>query len=197
MIHPFCGRHIQKFYWGVYASVNEAVKKHPKVEVAVKFASSRSTKDIVGSSQIKAVTLIAEGAPERLAREILRAALEKGVLIIGPAAVGGIKPGCFRIGNSGGIIASKLYHAGSVGYVSKLGGMSNELNNILSLVTDGTYEGIAISEADPDCKTLVLLGEVGGVEEHRVTEAVKAGQITKPIIAWAIGTCAKTFATEV
>jgi len=42
------------------------------------------------------------------------------------------------------IIASKLYRPGSVGYVSKSGGMSNELNNILSLYTNGTYEGIAI-----------------------------------------------------
>ena len=111
------------------------------------------------------------------------------------------------------IIASKLYRAGSVGYVSKSGGMSNELNNILSLVTNGTYEGIAIGgdrypgstfidhllryEADPDCKMLVLLGEVGGIEEYRVIEAVRAGKIKKPIVAWAIGTCAKMFATEV
>jgi len=40
--------------------------------------------------------------------------------------VGGIKPGCFKIGNTGGmmdnIIASKLYRPGSVGYVSKSGG---------------------------------------------------------------------------
>jgi len=229
MIYPFGGHHIQKFYWGtketllpVYTSVKEAVEKHPDADVVVNFASSRSvfgsTKEILGfSKQIKAIALIAEGVPERHAREILHAAQEKGVLIIGPATVGGIKPGCFRIGNSGGmmdnIIASKLYRAGSVGYVSKSGGMSNELNNILSLVTNGTYEGIAIGgdrypgtsfidhllryEADPDCKMLVLLGEVGGVEEYRVIEAVKAGKITKPIVAWAIGTCAKMFATEV
>jgi len=111
------------------------------------------------------------------------------------------------------IIASKLYRPGSVGYVSKSGGMSNELNNILSLVTNGTYEGIAIGgdrypgstfidhllryEADPQCKMLVLLGEVGGVEEYKVIEAVKSGKITKPVVAWAIGTCAKMFATEV
>ena len=111
------------------------------------------------------------------------------------------------------IIASKLYRPGSVGYVSKSGGMSNELNNILSLVTNGTYEGIAIGgdrypgstfidhllryEADPECKMLVLLGEVGGVEEYRVIEAVKQGVIKKPIVAWAIGTCAKMITTEV
>lgn len=62
--------------------------------------------------------------------------------------VGGIKPGCFKIGNTGGmldnILASKLYRAGSVAYVSRSGGMSNELNNIISRTTDGVYEGVAI-----------------------------------------------------
>ncbi|KAG2143523.1 ATP citrate lyase [Suillus bovinus] len=228
MIYPFGGHHIQKFYWGtretllpVYTSLEEAVKKHPDVDVVVNFASSRSvyssTMECLGYESIKAIALIAEGVPERQAREILWKAQEKGVLIIGPATVGGIKPGCFRIGNSGGmmdnIIASKLYRPGSVGYVSKSGGMSNELNNILSLVTNGTYEGIAIGgdrypgstfidhllryEADPACKMLVLLGEVGGVEEYRVIEAVKSGKIRKPIVAWAIGTCASMFTTEV
>ncbi|KAI5121419.1 hypothetical protein M0805_006182 [Coniferiporia weirii] len=229
MIYPFGGHHIQKFYWGtketllpVYTSVEEAVKKHPDADVVVNFASSRSvyssTIDIMRfASQIKTIAIIAEGVPERHAREILHLAKDKGVLIVGPATVGGIKAGCFKIGNSGGmmdnIISSKLFRAGSVGYVSKSGGMSNELNNILSLVTNGTYEGIAIGgdrypgstfidhllryEADPECKMLVLLGEVGGIEEYRVIDAVKSGQIRKPIVAWAIGTCAKMFTTEV
>lgn len=131
--------------------------------------------------------------------------------------MGGIKPGAFKIGNTGGmmdnIVASKLYRKGSVGYVSKSGGMSNELNNIIAHTTDGVYEGVAIGgdrypgttfidhmlryQADPECKILLLLGEVGGVEEYRVIEAVKAGRITKPIVAWAIGTCASMFKTEV
>ncbi|KZV68350.1 ATP-citrate synthase [Peniophora sp. CONT] len=228
MIYPFGGHHIQKFYWGtkevllpVYTSVAEAVQKHSEVDVVVNFASSRSvyssTQEILEHPQIKSIAIIAEGVPERHARDLLFQAQSKGVLIIGPATVGGIKAGCFKIGNSGGmmdnIIASKLYRPGSVGYVSKSGGMSNELNNMLSLYTNGTYEGIAIGgdrypgstfidhllryEADPDCKMLVLLGEVGGVEEYRVIEAVKSGKIKKPIVAWAIGTCAKMFTTEV
>lgn len=113
MIYPFGGHHIQKFYWGtketllpVYTSVEEAVGKHTEVDCVVNFASSRSvyssTLDILRFSQIKSLALIAEGVPERHAREILHLAKEKGVLIIGPATVGGIKPGCFRIGNSGG-----------------------------------------------------------------------------------------------
>lgn len=113
MIYPFGGHHIQKFYWGtkeallpVYTSVKEAVSKHADVDVVVNFASSRSvyasTLECMEFPQIKCVALIAEGVPERHAREILWKAKENGVLIIGPATVGGIKPGCFRIGNSGG-----------------------------------------------------------------------------------------------
>ena len=87
------------------------------------------------------------------------------------------------------------------------------LTILLHVATNGTYEGIAIGgdrypgtsfidhllryEADPLCKMLVLLGEVGGIEEYRVIEAVKSGAIKKPIVAWAIGTCAKMFTTDV
>ncbi|KAK9358815.1 citrate synthase-like protein [Lipomyces starkeyi] len=228
IIYPFGGQFVSKMYWGtketllpVYQSAKKAAEKHPEVDVVVNFASSRSvyssTMELLELPQIRTIAIIAEGVPERRAREILYKAKEKGVVIIGPATVGGIKPGCFKIGNTGGmmdnIVASKLYRPGSVGYVSKSGGMSNELNNIISQTTDGVYEGVAIGgdrypgttfidhllryEADPDCKILVLLGEVGGVEEYRVIDAVKAGTITKPIVAWAIGTCASMFTTEV
>lgn len=228
MVYPFGGHHVQKFYWGtketllpVFTSMKDAIAKCPDADVVVNFASSRSvyesTLECLEFPSIKSIAIIAEGVPERHAREILHSAQRKKVCIIGPATVGGIKPGCFRIGNTGGmmdnILSSKLYRAGSVGYVSKSGGMSNELNNILALTTNGTYEGIAIGgdrypgtsfidhllryEADPNCKMLVLLGEVGGVEEYRVIEAVKNGTIKKPIVAWAIGTCAKMFTTAV
>ena len=50
---------------------------------------------------------------------------------------------------------------------------------------------------DPKAKILLMLGEVGGVEEYRVIEAVKKGRITKPIVAWAIGTVAGMLKTEV
>lgn len=91
--------------------------------------------------------------------------------------------------------------------------MSNELNNIVAKATDGVYEGIAIGgdrypcstfmehlmrfEEEPNIKMLLLLGEVGGREEYLVCEAIKSKKITKPVIAWCIGTCASSFTTEV
>ncbi|CAG8147700.1 unnamed protein product [Penicillium olsonii] len=228
IIYTFGGQFVSKMYWGtsetllpVYQDVEKAMAKHPDVDTVVNFASSRSvyssTMELMENPQIRSIAIIAEGVPERRAREIMVTAKEKGITIIGPATVGGIKPGSYKIGNTGGmmdnIVASKLYRKGSVGYVSKSGGMSNELNNIISQNTDGVYEGVAIGgdrypgttfidhllryQTEPECKILVLLGEVGGVEEYRVIEAIKNGTITKPIVAWAIGTCASMFQTEV
>ncbi|TGJ87266.1 hypothetical protein E0Z10_g1434 [Xylaria hypoxylon] len=228
IIYTFGGQFVSKMYWGtsetllpVYQETAKAIAKHPDVDVVVNFASSRSvyssTMELMQHPQIRTIAIIAEGVPERRAREIAHVARKKGVTIIGPATVGGIKPGSFKIGNTGGmmdnIVASKLYRKGSVAYVSKSGGMSNELNNVIANNTDGVYEGVAIGgdrypgttfidhilrfQQDPDCKILVLLGEVGGVEEYKVIDAVKQGVITKPIVAWAIGTCASMFKTEV
>merc|ERR1719456_1095781 len=155
--------------------------------------------------------------PERQTRDIIQVAESKGVGVIGPATVGGIKPGCMRLGNTGGmldnIVMSRLYRPGSVAYVSKSGGMSNELNNIIARNSDGVYEGVAIGgdrypgsrfidhmlryQDDPATKILMLLGEVGGTDEYEIMQAVKDGRITKPIIAWCVGTCASCFATEV
>lgn len=39
--------------------------------------------------------------------------------------------------------------------------------------------------------------QVGGVEEYEVCDALKDGRITKPLVAWCIGTCARMFTSEV
>lgn len=228
MVYPFTGDHKQKFYWGhkevlvpVYKNMSDAVNKHKNVDVLVNFASLRSaydsTMEVLEFPQIRTVAIIAEGIPENMTRKLILAANKKGVTIIGPATVGGVKPGCFKIGNTGGmldnILHSKLYRPGSVAYVSRSGGMSNELNNIISKATDGVLEGVAIGgdrypgttfmdhilryQADPEIKLIVLLGEVGGTEEYDVCKALKDSRITKPMVAWCIGTCASMFTAEV
>jgi len=228
MVFPFSGNHYVKFYWGteetlmpVYTTTKEACEKHPNTSVFINFASFRSvhetTMEAMKYPQIKTVAIIAEGVPEQQTRELIKTAEDKGVGMIGPATVGGIKPGCLRIGNTGGmldnIVMSRLYRPGSVAYVSKSGGMSNELNNIVCRNSDGVYEGVAIGgdrypgsrfldhflryQDDAGAKMLLLLGEVGGVDEYDLIEAVKSGRITKPVVAWCVGTCASCFTTEV
>jgi len=39
--------------------------------------------------------------------------------------------------------------------------------------------------------------QVGGSEEYKIVEAIESKRITKPVVAWCIGTCAKMFTSEV
>jgi len=217
-----------KCFWGtkeilipMVKTLKEATKMYPEADFMVNFASFRSayptSKEALLTKSIRSVAIIAEGVPERRTKELIKIAKEKNKWIIGPATVGGIAAGGFRIGNTAGmldnIVASKLHRQGSVAYVSKSGGLSNELNNIIARNTDGVYEGVAIGgdrypgstfmdhimryEKNPDIKMIVLLGEVGGTDEYDVVDAVKKGKIKKPIVAWCIGTCSKVFPAEV
>merc|ERR1711933_305084 len=138
------------------------------------------------------IAIIAEGVPERQTRSIIKKAESLQVGIIGPATVGGITPGRFRIGNTGGAIEnitmSKLYRPGSVCYVSKSGDRSPGSRFI---------DHFLKYQANPQCKIIVMLGEVGGMDEYDVVDAIKNGLITKPVVAWCVGTCAGAFKTDV
>ncbi len=57
----------------------------------------------------------------------------------------------------------------------------------------------AVSTAQniPAIKMIVVLGELGGRDEYGLVEAMKAGAVTKPVVAWVSGTCATLFKSEV
>jgi len=205
----------------VYKTIEEATRKHKEADVMINFASFRSaynvTMEALENDKIETVIVIAEGVPERKARIIAARARELNKWVIGPATVGGILAGQFKIANTGGtidnILSSKLNKQGSIGFVSKSGGMSNEMYNVIARNADGVYEGIAVGgdaypgstiydhlmryEANPNIKTIVMLGEVGGREEYKIVEALKTKKIKKPLIAWVTGTCAREFDSEV
>ena len=229
IVAPTSGNLFEKFFYGsdeimvpLYRSTADAAKACPNADVLLNFASFRTAYDVTMEAismegQFKTIMVTAEGIPERLARGMNQAARDNGITVIGPATVGGIAPGAFKIANVGGtienIINSKLHRAGSCGLVTRSGGLFNELSNIISINADGIAEGVAIGgdrfvgsvfidnllrmENNPEVKYMVLLGEVGGTEEYKVIEAVQSGQITKPVIAWCIGTIAKHFSSGV
>ncbi|MBD3210254.1 ATP citrate synthase [Candidatus Micrarchaeota archaeon] len=205
----------------VYGSMERASRENPHADVMINFASFRSaypsTKEALENVNIRTVVIIAEGVPENEIRELTSLSRKKGKLIIGPATVGGVQAGAFKIGNTAGtvdnIVACKLHRPGSVGFVSKSGGLSNEMYNILARTTDGLYEGIAVGgdaypgstllghllrfEGIPEIKMNVVLGELGGRDEYDIVQAIREGKIKKPLVAWVTGTCASIFPSEV
>ena len=219
---------IHKAFWGskeiilpMYRTISLAARAYPDADVMVNFASHRSafetTMEALAEESIRVVAVIAEGVPERQSRILSATARGQGKIIIGPATVGGMAAGAFRIGNTAGtienIIASKLYRPGSVGFVSKSGGMLNEAFNIISRNSDGIYEGVAIGgdrypgstmldhilryEQNPAIKMIACLGELGGEDEYRIIKALKEGRISKPLVAWVTGTCSPVLPASV
>lgn len=202
----------------IYKRIGDAAKQHSNAEVFINYASSRSAYSIsieaLNEESIKVVIIIAEGVPEKKARGLWATAKERKKLVIGPSTVGGVTAGQFRIGEAGGtienIIKCKLHKIGSVGLVSRSGGMLNELFNIIARNCDGVYEGVAVGgdrypgstlldhllryEENPNIKFSVMLGEVGKTtDEYDVAQALKEGRLKKPVVAWTIGTSSELF----
>uniref|UniRef100_A0A7S2ZPH3 ATP citrate synthase n=1 Tax=Rhodosorus marinus TaxID=101924 RepID=A0A7S2ZPH3_9RHOD len=201
----------------VYGSSAEAAAAHPKADVFVNYSSHRSayqsTLDCLSVPSIRVLVIIAEGVPERDVKVLIAACKKSNKVMIGPATVGGIQAGGFKIGDTAGtvenIIRCKLHRPGSIGFVSKSGGLSNEMYNVLSRTTDGLFEGIAVGgdaypgttlsdhvrrfQDIPEIKMIVVLGELGGSDEYGASEMLKSGQLTKPVVAWISGSCATYF----
>ena len=102
----------------VYRSLKEATKRHPEADVMINFSSYRSayqtTMEAIETETIRTIAIIAEGIPERLERKMAKAAKQKNKWIIGPATVGGMRAGAFKIGNTGGALLTLLAASNTV-----------------------------------------------------------------------------------
>ncbi len=188
-----------------------------EADVAINLSSFRSayntTKELLDNDSIKTIVIVAEGVPERDMKDLIYKAKTRGKLIIGPATFGAITVGALRAGVVGGdydnIVKSRLYSPGSVGIVTRSGGLLNEMFRIVARNSNGTREGVAVGgdvfpgstmlehilrmNQDPEIKMIVAIGEIGGKEEYRLAELVKEKVITKPLIMWIVGISAKLF----
>ncbi|MFA7682012.1 MAG: citrate/2-methylcitrate synthase [Candidatus Peribacteraceae bacterium] len=210
----------REFLLPVVRTLAEAHERFPQADVLVSFASLRSAGAVVNEAierKYRVVATIAEGVPERDTRAWIVKAKKTGTMLIGPATVGAVTAGAFRIGDTGGstehLLASKLHRPGCVGYVGKSGGMSNEMYRMIAENSSGIAEGVAIGgdrnpgshlmdhllryQEDPQIAFLVLTSEIGGREEEDIAQALKNGTITKPLIAWVAGTSAACFPKDV
>jgi ATP citrate (pro-S)-lyase len=194
----------------IYNRFSDAIE-NKDFDCIICFMSFRSVYEtcleILNNDRIKTIVIIAEGVPELLTRKLNAIGKQKKITIIGPATVGGIIPGQFRIANTGGslenILENNLYKKGTVGLVSRSGGLLNELCSIISKNTHGIHSGISIGgdrypgsnfidyilsyEENQEIKMHVFLGEVGGIQEILIANAVKSGLIKKPIIGYCSG----------
>lgn len=200
----------------VYRDMGRALADH-KPTVAINLSSYRSvfstTEPLLRDPNIRVVVIVAEGVPERDMKTLIKIANEREKIIVGPATFGAITVGALRAGVVGGdydnILKSRLYSPGSIGVVTRSGGLLNEMFRIVARNSDGVREGVAVGgdifpgstilehvlrmENDPEIKAMVMISEIGGKEEYEIARLIKQGKIRKPFISWVVGVSAELF----
>ncbi len=159
---------------------------------------------------IPQISVIVERMPIADTAYCLAAARERGVQIIGPASLGYIAPGIGRVGVVGGPLelANEIFTPGSIGIISRSGGMTNEVSWQIrragmgqstavhvggDLLMGTTYRDLLrLFEKDEQTKAVVIFGEHGGSYEFEIVEAIEAREYTKPLAVYIGGKFAST-----
>lgn len=169
---------------------------------------------------VKVLVLVPDRVPVWDAMEIAAAAGANGARFVGPNTLGVISPGRAVVGMIGGNAESARawFKPGPVGVISRSGGMSSSTAYYLGRKGTGHQAsdnsgGIGTStichvggdsvlglripdvallfEEDEQTEAIVLFGEIGGTQEEDLAELMRAGRVTKPVVAYIGGKAAR------
>ena len=193
----------------VFDTVEQAVEHHGSPpDGAVATVPPAFTKDAVFEAienGIKLIVVVTERIPRRDVAEMVELANERGARIIGPNCLGVIAPGVAKMGGIGGPAkdAAKAYSPGSVGVMSRSGGMTTEISSTLTAAGLGQSTAVSIGgdaiigstyaelmplfEADPETQAIVIYSEPGGRMEAELARHVTETQSRLPIVAFMAG----------
>ena len=184
----------------VYDTVAEAVERQG-AEASVFFVPPPAVKEAAFQTidaGIGLIVMVTEHTPVHDVMEIKEYANGKEIQIIGPTSPGVITPGEAKMG----IMPGNMFTPGRIGVISRSGTLSYEIS--INLATGGfgqsTVVGIGadpvvftnmpellrLFQRDPETDLIVIVGEVGGVQEEKAAEFIDRW-ITKPVVAYITG----------
>ncbi len=184
----------------VYSSVKD-IQKEFSVDISVIFVPAAFAKVAIIEAidaKVPLIVCITEHIPvhDMLAvRERLR---DSGSVLIGPNCPGVLVPSKHLLG----IIPARLAIPGDTAVVSRSGTLTYEAMDLLTKaglgqkyiigiggdVVRGTgfIECLEMFERDPDVKRIVLIGEIGGMDEISAADYIR-DHVTKPVYAYVAG----------
>lgn len=199
----------------VFNTCGEAVDALGGVDISVVFVPAPMVKPAAIEAieaGVKLVVLVADRVPVWDAMEIAAAAKSAGAEFVGPNTLGILSPGRAVVGMIGGRAESarewfKPPRPTGVGIISRSGGMASStgyylgqagvrISTIVHIGGDAVLglraPDVALKfEQDPQTDAIVLFGEIGGSQEEDLAELIRAGRVTKPVIAYIGGKAAR------
>jgi succinyl-CoA synthetase alpha subunit len=203
----------------VFNTCQEAVSALGDIDISVVFVPAALVKSAALeaiSAGVKLVVLVADRVPVWDAMEIAAAAAKaRGVNFIGPNTLGIASPGQGVVGMIGGRAESArewfkppLPGGTGVGVISRSGGMASStayylgqagvrISSIVHVGGDSVL-GLRIPDIalmfqnEPATDAIAVFGEIGSAQEEDLAELVRAGRVTKPIVAYIGGKAAKS-----
>jgi succinyl-CoA synthetase alpha subunit len=193
----------------VFDTVEQAVANHGgPIDGSVVTVPPAFTKDAVFEAlerDIKLIVIVTERIPRRDVAQMVELADRKDARIIGPNCLGVIVPDVIKMGGIGGPAkdAAKAYTPGSIGVMSRSGGMTTEISSTLTAAGLGQSTAVSIGgdaiigstytelmpmfEADEQTEAIVIYSEPGGRMEADLAKWVTENNSRLPIVAFMAG----------